>query len=62
MKASAYVGGLVVVDVAVSERHSATANIDATSVLPNNKACQQKRAPHRGDGKGHGGVFGASTY
>ena len=39
MKASTYFG-LVIVDIAASERHSATPDGDATSVLPNNKARQ----------------------
>ena len=38
IKASAYGGGLVVVDVAVSERYSATGNMDATSVLPKQRS------------------------
>ena len=49
MKASAH-RGLVVVDIAAVERDCATIDDDATSILPNNKARQSKRAPHRGDG------------
>ena len=40
MTASAYVGGPVVVDVAVVQRDCATADEDATSALPNKEARQ----------------------
>ena len=39
MKASAH-RGLVVVDIAAVERDCAAADVDATSILPNNKARQ----------------------
>ena len=49
MMASAY-SGKVVVDIAAVERDCAAVDGDATSILPNNKARQYKRAPHRGIG------------
>ena len=49
-KASTHVN-IVGVDFAIVERDCATANVDATtSILPNNKARQQKQAPQWGDG------------
>ena len=57
-KASTHIGS-VGVDITVVERDCATVDVDATtSILPNNKARQQKQAPQWGDGTGHGGVFG----
>ena len=48
-KASTH-GSSVRVDIAVVEHDCAAVDEDATSILPNKKARQEKRAPQRGDG------------
>ena len=60
MKASAY-SGLVVVDVAIVERDCAIYDAETTSALLKQGQAwhiREKQAPQRGDGVGHGCVFG----
>ena len=60
MKASAY-SSLVVVDVAIVERDCAIYDAETTSALLKQGQAwhiREKQAPQRGDGVGHGCVFG----